>query len=296
MPLGRVPRAMGDSMTDGKVLTRVACLATPERLLRWSLAVVYLWFGTLKLVGMSPVLQLVRLAYEPLATLPLYLGLALLEVGLGTAFALGLWRRVTAATAILHLLGTFSLVLSSPRTVFLPRFPFLTMEGEFVVKNLVLLAAAVSLWLASSKPAPSPGPRPRLEVLAGVLVAAGLLGFAGARVHTSLRAAACRSAADTSASVALPTEAIRALVGEGEGQSISVQGRVVDRCRLLGCWLKVKDRTGELFVDLARGGLSARGLALGSVVRVTGHLGKTREGQVGFVATAMETIAEEGRP
>jgi len=38
-------------------------------------------------------------------------------------------------------------VFSSPQTAFRPSFPILTMEGEFVVKNLVLIAAAGTLWL-----------------------------------------------------------------------------------------------------------------------------------------------------
>ncbi len=59
----------------------------------------------------------------------------------------GLWKRWTAAAAIMHLIGTFSVVFSSPQTAFRPHFPILTMEGEFVVKNLVLLAAAGTLWL-----------------------------------------------------------------------------------------------------------------------------------------------------
>lgn len=43
----------------------------PERVLRISLGVVYLWFGALKVVGMSPVLELVRAAEPLLATLPM---------------------------------------------------------------------------------------------------------------------------------------------------------------------------------------------------------------------------------
>ena len=48
----------------------------PDRLLRVSLGLVYLWFGALKVVGMSPVVELVRAAHPSLATLPLYVSLA----------------------------------------------------------------------------------------------------------------------------------------------------------------------------------------------------------------------------
>src|SRR5437879_2755152 len=37
-------------------------VVTPERLLGWSLGIVYLWFGALKLAHLSPVLELIRRA------------------------------------------------------------------------------------------------------------------------------------------------------------------------------------------------------------------------------------------
>lgn len=50
------------------------------------------------------------------------------------------------AAAVVHLLGTFGTLILAPTTVFLDSFPYLTMEGEFVVKNLVLLAALYAIW------------------------------------------------------------------------------------------------------------------------------------------------------
>ena len=41
----------------------------------------------------------------------------------------------------MHLIGIFSVVFSSPQTVFRRHFPILAMEGE-LAKNLVLLAVA----------------------------------------------------------------------------------------------------------------------------------------------------------
>lgn len=65
---------------------------------------------------------------------------------------------------------------------------------------------------------------------------------------------------------------------------------IVDHCRLLGCWLKLRDRTGELFVDLARAGLSARGLPYGAEVELRGHIGTTCEGKIGFVACSLRVL------
>src|SRR6266849_1766545 len=126
-------------------------VVTPERLLGWSLGIVYLWFGALKLAHLSPVLELIRRTSPLLATAPFFNVLALSELVLGAMLLAGVWKRWTAASAMMHLIGTFSVVFSSPQTAFQPSFPILTMEGEFVVKNLVLLAAAGTLWLLAGE-------------------------------------------------------------------------------------------------------------------------------------------------
>src|SRR5229473_1096943 len=126
-------------------------VVTPERLLGWSLGIVYLWFGALKLANLSPVLELIRRSSPLLAKAPFYNLLALSELVLGAMLLAGVWKRWTAASAVMHLIGTFSVVFASPQTAFRPRFPILTMEGEFVVKNLVLLAAAGTLWLLAGE-------------------------------------------------------------------------------------------------------------------------------------------------
>lgn len=130
----------------GRVATRLDTLATPSRWLRWSLGCIYLWFGVLKLLDISPAVSLVGQAYPPFIAVPLYCGLAFFEVAVGILFLAGLWTRWTLLAAAVHLLGTFGTLILAPSVVFLERFPFLTMEGEFVVKNLVLLAALYAIW------------------------------------------------------------------------------------------------------------------------------------------------------
>jgi hypothetical protein len=79
---------------------RVGASLAPELLLRSSLGLVYFWFGTLKLVGLSPALELIRNAYPPMATMPLYFGLALFEVTLGLrcsrASGCAQWRQLSS--------------------------------------------------------------------------------------------------------------------------------------------------------------------------------------------------------
>ena len=49
---------------------------------------------------------------------------------------------------VIHLAGTFSLFLIAPRLMFAPAFPALTIEGEFVVKNIVLISSAFVILLS----------------------------------------------------------------------------------------------------------------------------------------------------
>jgi uncharacterized membrane protein YkgB len=65
------------------------------------------------------------------------------------AIALGLlaprFSRVAAVLIVIHLLCTLSLVFISPSLVFAPSFPVLTIQGEFLAKNLVLISAGLTV-------------------------------------------------------------------------------------------------------------------------------------------------------
>lgn len=130
-------------------LDPLGAVRSSELLLRLSLGLVYLWFGALKIAGASPALDIIRRAYPALASPPLYRALALFELCVGAMFLLGLYVRAAAAGTVLHVLGTLSVLVVSPATTFVPGFPFLTLDGEFVVKNVVLLASAAALFLRS---------------------------------------------------------------------------------------------------------------------------------------------------
>ena len=290
--LGTVPAAVSALRGAGGSRSQSVLL---DRLLRWSLGLVYLWFGALKLVGMSTVVELVRSAYPGFVAAPLYCALALFELAIGLALLAGLWTRWAAGATLLHLLGTFGVFFVAPRIAFLPSFPFLTLEGEFVLKNLVLLAAAVAIWCEGQKEVAAGRKRLRPALVAALALAAVALGFAGTRVHESLRATAQKETTGAPP-LRLTASTIDAITGEAATQPIHVEGVVVDRCRLLGCWLKLRDRTGDVFVDLAQSGLSARGIPLGSRLSVTGFIGRTREGKVGFIASQLKAVASQLKP
>ncbi len=123
------------------------------RLIRISMATVFVWFGLLKVIGFSPVADIVAQTthWMPFPSDLFFLSLGVWEVvlGLGLLFGKGAVLRVTVLIFLLHLSGTL-LVLVQPDIAFQAGNPLLlTTEGEFVVKNLVMIAAGLVL-LAST--------------------------------------------------------------------------------------------------------------------------------------------------
>ena len=65
------------------------------------------------------------------------------EVVIGLGFVTGRLLRVTVALMYLQMLGAMSPVALNPAAVFVQPPFVLTLEGQYIVKNLVLLAAAI---------------------------------------------------------------------------------------------------------------------------------------------------------
>jgi uncharacterized membrane protein YkgB len=116
------------------------------RLLRWALAVVFIWFGALKVIDRSPVADLVaNTAYWlPGDVFVPLLGVWEVLIGLGLLF--GVAMRLVLLLFFLQMAGTFLVLILRPGESFQDGNPLLlTTLGEFVIKNLVLMAAGVVL-------------------------------------------------------------------------------------------------------------------------------------------------------
>jgi uncharacterized membrane protein YkgB len=112
-------------------------------LLRVSLAVVFAWFGALKLAGASPAQELVAKTvfwFPPGIFVPV---LGVWEIAIGVGLLYRPWLRVGLALLFLQMPGTALPLLVRPEVCF-TQWPLgLTMEGQYIVKNLVLLSAAI---------------------------------------------------------------------------------------------------------------------------------------------------------
>jgi uncharacterized membrane protein YphA (DoxX/SURF4 family) len=132
---------------DGVVVPFLRRWSMPA--LRWSLALVFVWFGALKVFDVSPAEDLVAsVVYwvDPTWFVPA-LGVVEILVGIGLAARVAL--RLVLLVLVAQMVGTFLVFVMLPDVAFQDGNPFkLTIEGEFVVKNLVLLAAAMVVGTA----------------------------------------------------------------------------------------------------------------------------------------------------
>ncbi|MFJ6620331.1 DoxX family protein [Kitasatospora sp. NPDC091335] len=134
--------------------------------LRASVGVVYLWFGVLKfLPGASPAEDLATrcmslLTFDlvpPGVSRPL---LALMEVAIGAGLVTGLLLRVVLAVFFVHMAGVFATLVLLPDDVWVHGVPPVpTLEGQYILKNVVLIAACLTVATRrEDRPAPDAAP------------------------------------------------------------------------------------------------------------------------------------------
>ena len=114
--------------------------------LRIGLGIVFFWFGLLKFFpGLSPAEGLVRNTVyfiDPNLFLPI---LAAWEVLIGLGLITNKFMRLTLLLLFLQMPGTAMPLIILPDVVW-TTFPYgLTLEGQYIVKNLVLIGAGLVL-------------------------------------------------------------------------------------------------------------------------------------------------------
>ena len=121
------------------------------RLLRIAIGLVFLWFGALKLVpGLSPAEALVKATVPFVDADAFYPILAVWEVLIGAFLLFRPTVRAALLLLALQMPGTFLPLVVLPEVCF-SAYPFaspldafaLTMEGQYIVKNIVLITAGI---------------------------------------------------------------------------------------------------------------------------------------------------------
>jgi uncharacterized membrane protein YkgB len=133
----RVDRAIADTMRRWGVPA-----------LRVSLAVIFIWFGILKPLGLSPAAHLVESTVTWMPFLSPHAWVSVIgwwEVVIGITFLFHATIRIAIALLALQMVGTFMPLFLLRGITFQPHgFPYApTLEGQYIVKNLLIISAAL---------------------------------------------------------------------------------------------------------------------------------------------------------
>jgi uncharacterized membrane protein YphA (DoxX/SURF4 family) len=118
-------------------------------LLRISLGITFFWFGVLKFFpGLSPAQTLATNTIDQLTfglitpNVSIYI-LAAWETAIGLGLMFGVFLRATLLLLFLQMLGTLTPLVLFPAETFtaIPHAP--TLEGQYIIKNLVLISAGL---------------------------------------------------------------------------------------------------------------------------------------------------------
>jgi len=113
-----------------------------QAVLRICLAIIFIWFGALKPLGMSPEEELIKNTVywvSPAWFIPI-LGWWEMAIGIGLLFRPLL--RMALLLLILQIPGTMLPLVLLPEVCF-TNFPFgVSLEGQYIIKNLFLVSAA----------------------------------------------------------------------------------------------------------------------------------------------------------
>lgn len=119
------------------------------RFLRYSIGFIFVWFGALKFFpDLSPAQELATSTIDLITFgfIPLQVSLwflAALEVGIGILLLSGLWIRLTIALLFFQMAGTLTPIVLFPELVFTAIPYALTIEGQYIIKNVVIISAAL---------------------------------------------------------------------------------------------------------------------------------------------------------
>jgi len=131
---------------DQRIASLMARVGVPA--LRISLAIIFIWFGLLKPLGLSPAGPLVEstVSWMPFFTPTQWVGvIGWWEVLIGVTFLFKGTLRVAIALLALQMTGTFLPLVMLPDVAFQAGlYPFVpTIEGQYIIKNLLIISAAL---------------------------------------------------------------------------------------------------------------------------------------------------------
>jgi hypothetical protein len=119
-----------------------------EPVARFGLFVVFFWFGILKVIELSPATPLVKDLFQhliPFLNFSTFLiAFGLFECVIGLMFLFKGYERIVIPLLLFHMVTTFMPMIFLPSETW-QMFLVPTLEGQYIIKNLVIIAAAVGI-------------------------------------------------------------------------------------------------------------------------------------------------------
>ncbi len=131
---------------DAKIIHFFRRISVPVA--RFGLFVVFFWFGFLKVIGLSPASGLVQNLFE--STVPFMpfhtflIGFGVFECIIGILFLIRGFERIVIPMLFMHMVTTFGPLFLLPTETW-SGFMVPTLEGQYIIKNLVIIAAAIGV-------------------------------------------------------------------------------------------------------------------------------------------------------
>ncbi len=121
-------------------------------ILRISVGIVYFWFGALKFFqGLSPAEQLAmqtihKITFGLINDHVNIITLASWECIIGVLLMIGKWIKPALVLLFLHMICTFTPFIFFPNQIFNVAPYGLSLTGQYIVKNIVIISAGLVLW------------------------------------------------------------------------------------------------------------------------------------------------------
>ena len=114
-----------------------------------AIAIVYIWFGWLKVIELSPATPLVEALHHntlvetfDFARFMVFFGI--FEVIIGALFLIRGAERIVIPLLVIHMVTTMMPLFILPHVVWQSAF-VPTLEGQYILKNIVIIAAAIAI-------------------------------------------------------------------------------------------------------------------------------------------------------
>ncbi len=115
---------------------------------RFGLFVVFFWFGILKVIGISPASGVVQRLFENTIPFMSFINFLILfglfECLIGILFLIKGAERFVIPLLLIHMITTFGPLVFLPSETW-QSFMVPTLEGQYIIKNLVIIAAAIGI-------------------------------------------------------------------------------------------------------------------------------------------------------